>query len=99
MRTTLAAISLAVVVVVGTTRAQTVITRNGTIQGIKCNSTDVNSFLSIPYAEPPVGSLRFAATVPSPGSYSGTLQATTAPPACIQFGSSENESGPQSEDW
>lgn len=94
--------SLAVVVgsvVVATAQnAPTVKTINGTLQGAKCSSNDVNSFLGIPYARPPVGDLRFA----PPQSYNQTFdnrQATQPPPACTQFNVAFSERGPQSEDW
>lgn len=79
--------------------APTVTVVNGTIQGGTCTSTSVNYFLSIPYAEPPVGDLRFAAPQPYNSTYTGVLQATKAAPYCIQFGSASAEADQQSEDW
>jgi carboxylesterase type B len=38
----------------------TVIIKPGAINGASCADTAVNSFLSIPYAQSPVGDLRFA---------------------------------------
>ncbi|KAF2093383.1 alpha/beta-hydrolase [Rhizodiscina lignyota] len=73
-------------------------TTNGTIQGGKCPSTSASQFLAIPYAQPPIGDLRFQPPQPYNGSYNGTLNATTATPSCIQFGKQFLESGPQSED-
>lgn len=74
---------------------------------------EVDSFFSIPYAEPPVGALRWAP--PRPWSATGcsdsgggggggdgkgvVINATVPAPACIQFGSEFAEAGPQSEDW
>ena len=70
---------------------------------------EVDSFFSIPYAEPPVGALRWAAPRPwsaSSCSDSGggrgngvVINATVPAPACIQFGTEFAEAGPQSEDW
>ncbi|KAL1852392.1 hypothetical protein Daus18300_012225 [Diaporthe australafricana] len=77
--------------------APTVKIVNGTLQGAKCSSNDVNSFLGIPYARPPVDDLRFA----PPQSYNQTFdnrQAVQPPPACAQFNVAFAESGPQSED-
>lgn len=72
----------------------------GTVQGAKCAQNDVTSFQSIPYAQPPVGSLRFAAPQAFQGKYSGSyLNATTVAPSCIQFGQAFIEHGRTSEDW
>ncbi len=85
---------------VGGAACQTVKVLNGTIQGVKCPSSNVNSFLGIPYAKSPVGDLRFAAPQPYDSKYTGgTLKATKQPPSCPQFGSSFLERGTSSEDW
>ena len=73
----------------------TVKIQNGTLQGIKCPSTDVNAFFSIPYAKPPV---RFSAPKPYDQEFNGTLNATVAAPSCPQFYAAWAETGPQSED-
>ena len=79
---------------------QTITSTNGTISGLQCDGYDVNSFLSIPYAQPPVGDLRFAAPVPYNKKYSGgALNATSPAPRCIQFGDEFVGSGTTSEDW
>ncbi|KUI71827.1 Para-nitrobenzyl esterase [Cytospora mali] len=72
-------------------------TLNGTIQGGRCSRTDVDYFFSIPYAEPPLGELRFSPPSSHFEAYNGTLDGTVATPACPQFGSSFVESGPQDE--
>ncbi|KAI0265664.1 carotenoid ester lipase precursor [Gloeopeniophorella convolvens] len=54
---------------------------NGTFVGT--SSSGVNKFLGIPFAQPPVGDLRFR--LPQPNSaYTGTHDATTFGPACPQ---------------
>jgi hypothetical protein len=74
-------------------------TLNGTIQGGRCNRTDVDYFFSVPYAKSPTGDLRFSPPSPHSGAYNGTLDGTVATPACPQFGTVFVESGPQNENW
>ena len=72
----------------------------GTLQGTTCTN-GASAFLSVPFAIPPVGNLRWT----SPQSYnqsfpSSGYNATAKGPLCIQFGGSEfTEAGPSSEDW
>ncbi|KIJ65542.1 hypothetical protein HYDPIDRAFT_110642 [Hydnomerulius pinastri MD-312] len=54
---------------------------DGTFTGVASGA--VNKFLGIPYAQPPVGSLRFQVTQPIP-SYSGDYSASEFGAACIQ---------------
>lgn len=72
-----------------------VTTKHGALLGGKCNTTDVNFFLSIPYANPPK---RFHAPVPYTGVFD-KRNATVPAPACPQFGTTFIETGAQSEDW
>ncbi|CAK7206706.1 hypothetical protein SEUCBS139899_009511 [Sporothrix eucalyptigena] len=80
------------------TQPLTVTVLNGTLSGARCPSTDVNSFLSIPYANPPLGDLRFAPPQVYDEKYDGVLNATTPAPACPQFSIAFNESTVESED-
>ncbi|KAH8901350.1 alpha/beta-hydrolase [Thozetella sp. PMI_491] len=70
---------------------------NGTLEGGSCASSRVNYFLSIPYAKPPVGNLRFAPPQTLGQSY-GVRNATIPAPACHQFAPMFAENGTQSED-
>lgn len=74
-------------------------TLNGTIQGGRCNNTDVDYFFSIPYAKSPLGDLRFSPPSPHSEAYSSTLDGTVVAPACPQFGTTFIEDGPQDENW
>lgn len=72
----------------------------GVVQGARCINTPVTAFLSIPFAQPPVGDLRFASPLPLNETYPGGIYNATAPrAACLQFGTEFLESGPASEDW
>jgi carboxylesterase type B len=77
----------------------TVRVANGTLQGRRCASTQVNAFLSIPYAQSPIGSLRFASPRAFDLAYNGMRDASTPAPACPQFSAASAEWTAQSEDW
>jgi len=71
----------------------------GTVHGTTC-SNGGSAFLSVPFAIPPVGNLRWT----SPQAYNETFpvggyDATTKGAVCIQFGSEFTEGGLTSEDW
>ncbi len=72
----------------------------GKVVGTTCPSGP-SAFLSIPFAKPPVGDLRWT----SPQAYNETfpsdgLNATAKGALCIQFGGVEfTEAGTDSEDW
>jgi len=86
----------ALVLLAASAVAQSVTLPAGTLQGGQCSNSNASYFYSVPYAQPPIGDLRFAA----PQVYNGKLgQATTRTPNCIQFGSEFAEAGNSSEDW
>lgn len=83
-------------------------TRQGPVRGIQLHE-DVDAFLGVPYAQPPVGSLRFAPPHPplnrsSDGQETTVFNATAFGPVCHQFhyktilGAALVETSGQSED-
>ncbi|KAL7626531.1 hypothetical protein AAE478_003303 [Parahypoxylon ruwenzoriense] len=81
----------------GSAESKTVRTRSGVVQGSKCVATDVDYFLSVPYAKPPVGDLRFAPPEPLNNTAYTVINATIPPPACPQFTVFFGELGIQNE--
>jgi len=78
----------------------TVQIQSGAINGGICPITGAHQFLGIPFAQAPIGNLRFAPPAAFQGNFtSGGLAATLEPPACIQFGSPLLNAVSQSEDW
>jgi len=76
--------------------------KNGTIFGsvCPCPFTSVVAYLGIPFAQPPVGSLRWNAPMSYNSTYpNGSINATTFSPGCYQFGPYTNEAPSYSEDW
>lgn len=72
----------------------------GVVLGTQCPQTEhAVAFRGIPYAEAPIGDLRFAIPVSYNGTFEdGLLQAIQNPPFCIQFGEGFNERGSTSEE-
>lgn len=59
-------------------------TTSGTVQGIvNATTPNVRQFLGIPYAEPPIGALRFAAPQAKSAS-TAIINATKLPASCMQ---------------
>lgn len=72
----------------------------GTLQGGRCDTSEAVFYKSIPFAEPPVGDLRFEPPQKYNKTYpNGILNATVRAPSCVQFGSELVPAGAQQEDW
>lgn len=73
----------------------------GTLEGGVCaNNANSVYFKSIPFAEPPVDDLRFAAPKQYTQAYEGGSRNATQPaPSCIQFSEEFAEANNTSEDW
>lgn len=66
---------------------------NGTVKGVMDNVNNVEKFLGIPFAEPPVGDRRLRQAASLEHSF-GTLEGDKFGPSCI----SARDQGPESED-
>jgi hypothetical protein len=66
--------------------APTAAVKNGTYVGYYEPTYDTDYFLGMPYAQPPVGSLRFHTPVSLNTSWTGTKNATQYGPECIGYG-------------
>ncbi|KAH7141100.1 Alpha/Beta hydrolase protein [Dactylonectria macrodidyma] len=72
---------------------------NGTYVGVRNEHYSQDFFLGIPYAQPPIGSLRFAPPLPLTESFDGTRSAAEYGLMCIGYGSDTSNLGnPISED-
>lgn len=62
-----------------------IMTTSGLVQGITVESEEIllEAYLGVPYAEPPVGRLRFAKPIPKTH-WKGVYDASRLPPPCIQ---------------
>ena len=99
MHSFLCSLSIATSALALASASPTVTIPAGTLHGATC-SNGANAFLSVPFAVPPVGSLRWT----SPRAYNQTFpangyNATTRGPICIQFGKDFSDPGIESEDW
>ena len=84
-------IAALILAVCGSAAAQTVTIETGTLSGGMSETVAV--FRNIPYAAPPTGPLRWKPPQPAPA-WSGTRDATTLGPLCMQVASKDNGVGP-----
>lgn len=81
---------LSSVVLALATSSPTATVKNGTLQGLHNPDWDQDFFLGIPYAQPPVGPLRFKWPQSLNTSYSGVRDVTQYGYSCYQYGSTFN---------
>lgn len=60
--------------------------QNGTVEGYHVSAYQQDFFLGIPFAQPPVGPLRYRVPQPLNKSYAGILSAKTYYPLCVGYG-------------
>ncbi len=70
--------------------APTATVKNGTLCGVHSSTWNQDFFLGIPFAQPPVGNLRFRWPQPLNTSYNGVLDATKYGYSCYQYNSNYN---------
>ena len=63
--------------------------KNGTLVGAHLPGYDQDLFLGVPFAQPPVGDLRFRNPQSINESWDGERTAQRLPPACVGYGVSE----------
>lgn len=66
--------------------APTVTVKNGTVAGLHSTTYNQDFFLGVPFAQPPVGELRFTNPQSINSTFNGTVQATEYAPECVGYG-------------
>lgn len=70
----------------GSSGAPTVTVKNGTVAGYTNSNYKQDFFLGVPFAQPPVGELRFRNPASINTTFNGTYEATAYAPECVGYG-------------
>jgi hypothetical protein len=70
----------------GGSNAPTVTVKNGTISGVHSSTYNEDFFLGVPFAQPPVGDLRFRVPQSINSTFGSTYSATSYAPECVGYG-------------
>lgn len=79
-------LSLYTIVVGGTTNAPTAQVKNGTYSGRYSAEYNQDFFLGIPYAQPPIGDLRFRQAQSLNDTWEGIREVSAYSPLCVGYG-------------
>lgn len=82
-------LSLCTIVVGGATNAPTAQVKNGTYTGRYSAEYNQEFFLGMPYAQPPIGDLRFRQAQSLNDTWEGAREAWTYSPLCVGYGVSQ----------
>jgi carboxylesterase type B len=80
------ALGLALQVAFGQSGAPSVSVQNGSYTGVHSSTYDQDFFLGIPFAQPPVGNLRFRVPQSLNIAWEGSRNATAYYPECVGYG-------------
>ena len=69
--------------------APAVAVKNGTLAGVHSSEYNQDFFLGVPYAQPPVGNLRFRVPQSINTSWTGARSAAQYSPECVGYGSDQ----------
>ena len=86
LRTAVATLALVLSVISGQGCVPAVTLQNGTYTGVHQSTYGQDYFLGIPFAQPPVGDLRFRIPQPLNNTWQGSRNATAYYPECVGYG-------------
>ena len=84
--TTCASIATATPIISRAADGPSVQLKNGTVSGLHSSTYNQDYFLGVPFAQPPVGELRFRNPQSLNASFGESIQATSYAPECVGYG-------------